>query len=460
MGNLSLKQAAELCGGSIAPEAEQITFSGVCNDTRELEPGELFLALKDKRDGHAFAPAAMEKGAAAVLGEHPIDGIPVLVAAEPLRALAQIAAGWRRMLSAKVIGITGSVGKTTTKEMTSAVLQTTFRTGKSLKNYNNDIGVPRSLLKLTPDCEAAVLEMGMSHFGDMSRLTAMVQPDIAVITNIGTMHIEYLGSREGILKAKLEILEGMQPDGLVIANGDEPLLRNAGIDRKTLFFGIDTPCDLQATQVRTYPGGVSFRATGLGCDFAVQLPAEGRHHVYDALAAIAVGAVCGVSEENMAKALAAFQNTGDRQKIFRRNGFTIIADCYNAGPESMDAALEVLGARPEPGRRIAVLGDMLELGVCAQAAHYRLGQHAADKADMVFAYGENSRRVVAGAADNGMPAENARAYDSQELLVADLRRNARAGDVLLFKGSHGMHMEKAMERFLETEKESTEDVKV
>lgn len=447
MCQLTLEQAAAFCGGTVATEFAQTVFCGARTDSRQIENGQLFVAVRAERDGHDFATAAMQNGAVAVLGERPIEGLPVLVTDNSLRALGAIARGWRAQCAAKVIGITGSVGKTTTKEMTAAVLSTLYRTTKTAANYNNNIGLPMTLLDIPADGEAAVVEMGMNHFGEMSYLTSLAQPDIAVITNIGTMHIEHLGSRQGILKAKLEILEGLREGGTVIFNGDEPLLREAEIEQKPIFFGIDTECDLRAVDAEYREGGVSFRAVGLGADFAVTIPAEGKHHIYDALAAIAVGLTCKVPAEKIAAALADFENTGDRQRIFEQDGYTVIADCYNAGPESMAAALQILASRPASGRKIAVLGDMLELGMITQAAHFALGQKTATAADMVFAYGPNSVRVVAGAIDAGMPEEDARCYDSHASLLADLKRNARKGDILLFKGSHGMHMEQVMEQF-------------
>lgn len=449
MCQMTLERAAQLCGGSVAPEDAQIAFRGARADSRKIKEGQLFVALKAERDGHDFATAAMQNGAAAVLGERSIEGLPVLVTDDALSALGAIAKGWRESLSAKVIGITGSVGKTTTKEMTAAVLQSAFKTTKTAENFNNNIGLPMTLLDIPEDGEAAVVEMGMNHFGELSYLTSLAQPDVAVITNIGTMHIEHLGSRQGILKAKLEILEGLREGGTVIFNGDEPLLREAEIPYKPIFFGIDTDCDLRAVDVEYKEGCVTFRAVGLGADFTVTVPAEGKHHVYDALAAIAVGLTCRVPAQKIAAALSGFENTGNRQKIFEKDGYTVIADCYNAGPESMEAALQILSSKQSAGRKIAVLGDMLELGMITQAAHFALGQKTASAADMVFAYGLNSMRVVAGAIDAGMPEEDARCYDSHASLLADLRRNARKGDILLFKGSHGMHMEQVMEQFFE-----------
>ena len=221
---LTLGQAAAWCGGQIAPELEERPFFGANFDSRLIRPGELFAALPGARDGHDFAASALERGAAAVLASRPVDG-PAIYVEDTSRALRDIARGYRESLPCRCVGITGSVGKTTTKEMIAAVLRTALRTQWTEKNYNNEIGLPVSVLRLKPDCEAAVLEMGMNHFGELSVLTRIAQPDLAVITNIGTMHIENLGSREGILRAKLEILEGLRPGGRVIFNGDDALLR-------------------------------------------------------------------------------------------------------------------------------------------------------------------------------------------------------------------------------------------
>lgn len=445
---MTLEQAALCCGGQVASEYAQVTFCGACSDSRKVEQGQLFVAVRADRDGHEFATSAMQNGAAAVLGERPMEGLPIIVADDSVKALGAIAKYWREQLSTKIVGITGSVGKTTTKEMIATVLQSTYRTSKTEKNYNNHLGVPCTLLAIPADGETAVVEMGMNHFGELSYLTAMAQPDVAVITNIGTMHIEHLGSRQGILKAKLEILEGLREGGTVIFNGDEPLLREAKIEQTPIFFGIETDCDVRATEISLAEDSICFRVTGLGEDFRVSIPTEGRHNVYNALAAITVGLVSKVPAANIIAALENFENTGDRQRVFEKDGYTVIADCYNAGPESMRAALEILADRTVSGRKIAVLGDMLELGMITQAAHYSLGQKTAEAADMVFAYGPNSMRVVAGAIDAGMPEEDARCYDSHAALLADLKRNAKKGDILLFKGSHSMHMEQVMEQFL------------
>ena len=226
MGAITLQQAAQWCGGSIDPKYKDVTFFGANNDTRKLEKGQLFIALKGERDGHDFIPAALEKGAAAVLCTHCDGDYPAIVVDDTRLALGDIARNERQRIGMKVVGITGSVGKSTTKEMVAAVLQSTYKVAKTPANHNNDIGMPMAILAMEPDTQVAVLEMGMNHFREIAYLASIGKPDVAVIINIGTMHIEHLGSREGILRAKLEILEGIGPDGKVILNGDEGLLWN------------------------------------------------------------------------------------------------------------------------------------------------------------------------------------------------------------------------------------------
>lgn len=449
MPNLTLREAAAVCGGRIDPNYENITFFGASADSRSILPGQLFVALTGARDGHDFAPAAMERGAAAVLGQHPVGELPVLCVQDPLRALGDIARLWRQRTRAKLVGITGSVGKTTTKEMTAAVLGAAFSVHKTAANFNNHIGLPLTVLSIPEDCRTAVAEMGMNHFGEISYLTRIAQPDAAVITNVGTMHIENLGSREGILRAKLEILEGLRPGGTLILNGDEPLLRQARLPVRPVFFGFGEDCDLRAEEVELLPGKTRFLARGLGAELRVELPVEGRHHVGDALAAIAVGLRFGVRAEQIAAALAAFENTGDRQRSYERGGLTVIADCYNAGPESMAAALDVLAARRTAGKRVAVLGDMLELGHTADAAHLALGRLAAQKADLVLAYGPHAALVAQGAREEGLAPERSLCYDTHEAMARDLCALTGPGDVLLFKGSHGMHMERVIDLFFD-----------
>ena len=449
MGRITLAQAAAWCGGQIDPKYAEVTFLGACNDTRKIEEGQLFVALKAARDGHDFVPMALEKGAAAVLCEHCDGDYPAIVVADTRRALGDIARQERKRIGMKVVGVTGSVGKSTTKEMVACVLERSFRVSKTPANFNNDIGMPMAVLAMPEDTQVAVLEMGMNHFREIAYLSSIARPDVAVIVNIGTMHIEHLGSQEGILQAKMEILEGMREDGKIVLNGDDPLLwgQRQNCPLKASYFGAENPdCTVRGSRVEEQDGTIRFWVTCGNLTFPVELPLEGHHYVSDALAAVTVGMELGVDPSKIQESLSQFRNMAGRQEIFEARGCTIIKDCYNAGPESMAAALNVLGNRN--GRKIAVLGDMLELGVCTQAEHYRVGRIAAEKADIVLAYGPNGGRVVDGALTGGINSAYARAFDSHEALAQTLKRMAKPGDVILVKGSRGMHMELALEAFL------------
>ena len=449
MGRITLQQAALWCGGTINEKYKDITFLGANNDTRKLEKDQLFVVLQGARDGHDFIDAAMEKGAAAVLCNHCEKDIPAIIVPDTRIALGQIAAAERQRIGMKVVGVTGSVGKSTTKEMIAAALESTYKIAKTPANHNNDIGMPMAVLAMPEDTQVAVLEMGMNHFREIAYLTNIARPDVSVIVNIGTMHIENLGSREGILKAKMEIVEGMQDDGCIVLNGDDTLLWN---QRKTarikgVFFGYNNPeCHVFAESVRQDGAWLRFTVKAGATRIPIELPVEGEHYVPDALAAISVALQMGVQPQEIGKSLSQFRNMAGRQEIFEKNGVTIIQDCYNAGPESMAAALNVLGNRS--GRKIAVLGDMLELGVCTQAEHYKVGRIAAEKADILLAFGPNSVRMLNGALTGGMQESKARAFTDRERLAAVLKQLAKPGDTILFKGSRGMRMELILEQFV------------
>ena len=424
MSRMTLEQAARWCGGTVAPQYAQVSFLGASNDSRSLEPGQLFVALEGARDGHEFIPGALAAGAAAVLCSRCDGDFPAIVVRDPRKALGDIARQERIRLNLKVVGVTGSVGKSTTKEMIAGILSRKYRTGKTPVNHNNDIGMPMAILALPEDTEA-------------------------VITNIGTMHIEHLGSREGILHAKLEILQGLRPGGKLVYNGDEPLLWNLRGTGRTapLYFGLENPaCTVRCPQMQEWEGRTELTVAAGETTFQVGLPVEGRHFVYDALAAVAVAQLLEVPTAQIQQSLAAFQSMEGRQEIYEAGGYTIIQDCYNAGPESMAASLAVLGKRA--GRRIAVLGDMLELGVCTQAEHYRVGRIAAGKCDLLLALGKNAGRVVNGAITGGMRPLDAMAFDNAQDLIDALRARAKPGDILLFKGSRGMKMEQVLNLFL------------
>jgi UDP-N-acetylmuramoyl-tripeptide--D-alanyl-D-alanine ligase len=457
MGTITLQQAAQWCGGQVDPKYKDVAFLGANNDTRVLKPGQLFVALQGARDGHDFIPAALEKGAAAVLCTHCDGDYPAIVVSDTRLALGDIARGERQRIGMKVVGVTGSVGKSTTKEMVACVLEGTYKVAKTPVNHNNDIGMPMAILSMPEDTQIAVLEMGMNHFREIAYLSGIARPDLAVIINIGTMHIEHLGSMEGILQAKLEIREGMQSGAKLLLNGDDMLLWNLHTDTNinSVYFGTRNPqCDVRGENVRATAEMISMQICHAAGKLDVQLHLEGEHYVSDALAAISVGLELGVPAEKISSQLSRFRNMQGRQEVLQSNGYTIIRDCYNAGPESMAAALNVLGNRS--GRRIAVLGDMLELGACATAEHYKVGRIAAEKCDILLTFGPNATRVLHGALTGGMQENCIKAFSEREQMADYLKQIAKKDDVILFKGSHGMHMELVLERFLQ-QNEKTEE---
>ena len=448
MATITLKQAAAWCGGTVEEKYENVEFLGANNDTRVLKPGQLFIVLQGARDGHDFIPAAMEKGAAAVLCSRKVGDYPAIYVDDPRIALGKIAHEECKRIGMKVAAVTGSVGKSTTKEMMASVLEQKYIVSKTPANHNNDIGMPMAILAMPEDTEVAVLEMGMNHFREIAYLSQIANPDVAVIINIGTMHMEFLGTQEGIRQAKMEIVEGMSAEGKLLLNGDDALLKALPEAPKqaVTYFGTGENSPVRASNVQQSEENLCFHVDANGEGFDVRIGVEGDHFVLDAMAAVAVGLQFGLTGQQIVDGLAAFRNMAGRQEIYKAGEFTIIQDCYNAGPESMAAALNVLGRRT--GHRIAVLGDMLELGDRTQAEHYRVGRIAAEKADMVFAYGPNASRVLSGAITGGMPDGKVQAFDDRDICAAALRRAARPGDTILFKGSHGMHMELILEAFL------------
>ena len=452
MANITLRQAAAWCGGTVEEKYADVEFLGANNDTRVLKEGQLFVVLQGARDGHDFIPAAMEKGAAAVLCSRKVGDYPAIYVDDPRTALGDIARQELKRIGAKVVAVTGSVGKSTTKEMIASVLETTYRVSKTPANHNNDIGMPMAVLGMGLDTEVAVLEMGMNHFREIAYLSNIAHPDVAVIINIGTMHIEFLGSQLGIRQAKMEIVEGMEPSGMLLLNGDDTLLRclDQKPKQRITYFGQSEGCSIRAVDAQQDGDILRFRAEAGKLAIPVELSLEGEHYINDALAAVTVALKLAVPSEKITQGLASFRNISGRQEIIRTGDITIINDCYNAGPESMAAALGVLGKRP--GRRIAVLGDMLELGDCAQAEHYKVGRIAAEKADIVFAFGPHAGRVMDGTITGGMAENLCRVFDDRQAMAAALKRTAKPGDVILSKGSHGMHLEQVLEAFLKEEK--------
>ncbi len=442
MDKMTLSEIAAAVGAA-APAADPV-IETVCIDSRAIQPGCLFVAIKGENfDGHAFVRSALSAGAAAALcsDEVPDAPGPVLLVEDTVRAMGALAGYNRSKYDIPLVGLTGSVGKTTSKDMVAAVLGQHYRTLATEGNLNNEIGLPRMCLRLDSSYEAAVIEMGMNNFGEISRLTAIARPTIGLITNIGVSHIERLGSREGILKAKLEILEGMAPDAPIVLNGDDDMLMSAldKLERPVVLYAINNPnAQCIASDIEQLEGELRFTLTYENVKHQIVLPAVGMHNVYNACAAFVCGMLAGVTPEEAVAGLAGYVPDGRRQKFTRKNGITFIEDCYNASPDSIKASLAVLASAECTGKRIAVLGDMLELGDYARRAHSDCGKLVAENGiDLLLAYGTNAMYYLEGAGEN----IESRLYDDKAQLAEELCGLLADGDVVLFKASRGMRLE-------------------
>ncbi len=453
---ITMTQAAEAMGGICRNCNGEKLITGVSTDTRTIQGGDIFFALRGEQfDGHKFIQGAIDAGAVCcVVAEDAQvpEGIPVILVEDTQLALGHLATAYRKRFSIPVIGITGSVGKTSTKEMIASVLKQNYETHLTEGNFNNEIGLPLTVFRLNQTHEMMVLEMGMSHFGEISRLTRIAKPELAVITNIGVSHMENLGSREGILKAKLEILEGLQMDGTVILNGDDELLWGARgeLECESLYYGIENPnCDLVAKNICTYSDSSTFtcKIEGKEYEFLVRVP--GIHHVYNALAAILVGLRHRVPMDKIQKGVRGFAPSGLRQTLISLPKWQVIRDCYNASPDSMRSGLSVLALTETEGRRIACLGDMLELGEISEAAHREVGRLAVEyQVDCLITMGKAAHGIAEGAKAAGMNPECIFEYEDNQTLCKMLPSLLRDGDVILVKGSRGMHLEEVVDAMI------------
>ncbi len=454
---LSLDKIIEAVNGELICGSMDTRIAGVSTDSRSIREGDLFIPIVgDKFDGHDFIGVVLDKGAVAVLTSkdvEPVGGKAVIKVEDTLTALGDLARYYRAGFNIPFVGITGSVGKTSTKDMISSALSQGFNVHKTMGNFNNHIGLPLTILNLETDHEAAVIEMGMSGFGEIKYLSSIAKPDIAVITNIGLSHIEKLGSRQNILKAKMEILEGLKSDGMVILNGDDKLLYglNDLLSFRTVYFGMEDGLNYQACNVKTMgERGTSFEITVKNNDYKVNVPVPGIHNIYNALAAIAVGIELNMPMEKIIKGIAEFVPSKMRLNIIDSNGIKIINDAYNASPQSMEAAIDVLSDIGENGRTVAVLGDMLEMGEWAYKAHVDIGRYAFSKGiDYIFTIGENGRNIANGALESGAQEGKVLAFDNNNDIKSFLKGFVKNGDVILVKGSRGMKMEEIVEKLNE-----------
>lgn len=453
MQPIKYSEIAEITGGQFICRGKNDTASGITTDSRKISEGDLFIPLVGARfDGHDFIMSSLQAGASGSLTSvdvRPVEGKTIIKVEDTLKALSAIAGHYREKFRIPFVGITGSVGKTSTKDMIACVLSRRFCVLKTEGNFNNEIGLPLTIFRLDNTHEAAVVEMGMSGLGEISRLTAVARPEVAVITNIGMSHIEKLGSRQNILKAKMEILEGLNKDGLVILNGDDNLLSGLKglLSFRTVFYGINEGLDYQAFNVRTEgESGTFFEITIGASDYKVHVPVPGIHNVHNALAAIAAGIELGIPVNEIVKGIDDFTPGEMRLNIVKRNGLKIINDAYNASPQSMEAAMSVLSDIKGAGRSVAVLGDMLEMGDWAEKAHFGVGSLAASaRLDCLVTVGKQARYIAEGAVKSGMPGEKIFSFECNRDVSQFLNEFLREGDTILIKGSRGMKMEQIVE---------------
>jgi UDP-N-acetylmuramoyl-tripeptide--D-alanyl-D-alanine ligase len=450
--------AGEIVNGSAAFTAAELeaftggrltrptAVMGVSIDSRTAGPGQLFVAIAgDRFDGHDYAAAAVAAGASAlvVTRELPVD-IPQLVVSDTLLALQNLARHHRERFDLPVVALTGSNGKTTTKEMIAAVLSPLGPVRKTPGNLNNHIGVPLTLLGLDRSHRAAVVEMGMNHPGEIRQLAALARPGVAVITNAGRAHLEGLGSREAVVLAKSEIAEGLNQSDTLILFGDDLLLRekNQSLPCGHVTFGFGPTVDFTATDiVERGLAGTTFQVEGFG---RVSLQIPGRHNVLNALAALAVSSVLRVPPAEAVVALAGVSPARGRMELRSIAGLTIIDDSYNANPDSMRAALDLLREAPSSGRRIAILGEMLELGPASQSLHREIGA-AASFVDRLFVIGPTAAETAAAAIESGLSPEAVSVARDHDGLIRRVLETVRPGDLLLVKGSRGMALEKVVQ---------------
>ena len=459
---LTLADVVEGLTGQRPPHLEQKLTDAVI-DSRRACPGSLFVALKgEHEDGHDFVADAFQRGAIAAIVEkeldigywildirqapfqYPISNIQYpacFIVEDSLKALQQVAAYWRGKHTPRVVGVTGSIGKTTTKEMIYGVLSQRFRTLKSEGNYNSEIGLPLTLLKLEPSHQRVVLEMGMYDLGEIAELAAIARPHIGVVTNVGPTHLERLGTIERIAQAKTELVEALPDDGVAILNGDDPWVRQMAAQTRAevFYYGLDQTCDLWANHIESQGlEGIRFRFHHGPETIYARVPMLGRHSVHTALAAAAVGLVEGQSWQEI---IAGLRGAAQLRLLVvpGLRGSTILDDTYNASPTSTIAALNLL--EELDGRKIAVLGDMLELGAYEEEGHRKVGRRALDVVAVLITVGERGRLIAEEALACGMEEEKVFVEEDNDSAIARLGEIVAPGDIILVKGSRGMKME-------------------
>ncbi len=434
------------CGGAYIGDPMLLAnaATGIVINSELAQPGSLFIAIRgEKHDGHSFIPSAREKGASLVVTDHPLSEEPYLLVPDTLKAMHDIARCYRSKFTIPVIGLTGSAGKTSTKDIVAAALGAKFRVMKTLGNLNNETGAALTIFTLEEAHEVAVVEMGTNHFGEIGRIASFVQPDYCLFTNIGLAHIENFGSREGIFRGKTEMLPYMRAGGRVIANGDDDFLSAI---RDALLYGLGETCAVRATDIEDLVlRGMNFTANYQGKSFRMHVPALGLHSVYNALAAVAAGLLLGMTLAEIASGIETYTPLKGRMNVHELAKYILIDDTYNANPTSMKASLDVLVMCS--GRRVAILGDMRELGESAPQMHADIGRYAASLGiERILCVGKESLRMYEDA--KALAPDCADYYATQDDLLAALPELIHDGDVILVKASRGMHLENTVEMLL------------
>lgn len=447
MQAMTIEDVLKATGGTLLSGDINKSFTDVISDSRKVTAGVLFVPLVgEKFDGHEFIKAAFDLGAAAVITQKDTELLidkTIVKVDDTLKAFGDIAKYYKQKYNVPTVSVTGSVGKTTTKDMLASVLSQKYNTLKTMGNFNNNIGLPITIFGLEKEHEAAVLEMGMNHFGEIERLADIGRPDVAVITNIGQSHIENLGSREGIFKAKMEMTKQFTKDNTLIVNGDDDYLsKTKGMgEYKVVYYGITNPeNDVYAKDIENNGlNGIKFTAVVDGEEYLIEVNVPGKHNVYNALAAICVGREFKVPMDKIVEGIRSFELTKMRLAVEEYNGITIINDCYNASPDSIKAALGVLADTNEK-RKVAILGDVLEMGDFAKDAHYNLGKVVKESGvDLLITAGENMKYLAQGAKDNGV--KNIVSFDKTLEVCNYVKDEIKSGDAVLIKASRGMHFE-------------------
>lgn len=452
MKNLTLKNLALACNGKYIglKEMENQEITCIFTDSRKVEDGGLFVPIKGARvDAHDFIEQVMEAGALATLSEKDLgeQDFPYILVESSLTAVKEIAEFYLKQLQIPLVGITGSVGKTSTKEVIASVLAQKYNTLKTQGNFNNELGLPLTIFRLRDEHEMAVVEMGISDFGEMHRLAKIARPDTCVITNIGLCHLEFLKSRDGILKAKTEIFDYLQSDGHIILNGDDDKLitipKTKGIE--PVFFGIENRQGIWADEIKPEGlKGISCRLHAGEESFSVLIPVPGKHSVYNALAATAVGLTYGLTIEEIQRGIESLQSVSGRFHVIETSKYTVIDDCYNANPISMKASVDVLADALE--RKVAILGDMGELGADERKLHQEVGKYVAEKEiDLLLCVGKLSKDMEISAKE--VPSKTqVRHFENKEALIEELPKILQQGDTILVKASHFMKFEEIVEK--------------